>query len=195
MDDKYWILLLVWAIYFAIHSLAASNPAKQYFENAGVSKTGYRKAYVVFSTLTLFILLMYSSNFQEEYLIKPGGVLKYISLAIAASGTIIIQAAFKQYDLKEFIGMSQENPKGQLSKNGILSYVRHPVYSGTILVVIGYLLYIPKMSSMIITITVFLYILIGIYWEEKKLVKEFGQKYIDYKSNVPALIPRLKDVF
>jgi len=195
MLQRYWILILIWVIYFVVHSLAASLRVKDYFHRSGVSRTAYRKIYVVISTIGLFALLFYSSNLPESYLIVPGSVQRYISLAFAASGTIIIRVAFKQYNIREFLGFSSENPSGMLAKGGILAHVRHPIYSGTILIILGYLLYIPKLSSVIISLAVFIYLFIGILLEEKKLEKEFGEKYLDYKKRVPALVPRFKNLF
>ena len=37
-----------------------------------------------------------------------------------------------------------------------------------------------------------LYILVGIQFEERKLLKEFGQAYADYRRGVPMLIPFTK---
>jgi protein-S-isoprenylcysteine O-methyltransferase Ste14 len=37
-----------------------------------------------------------------------------------------------------------------------------------------------------------IYILIGAYFEERKLSREFGAAYADYKSKTPMLIPWLK---
>jgi len=34
-----------------------------------------------------------------------------------------------------------------------------------------------------------LYTLIGIHFEERKLVEEFGQSYISYSRQVPKIIP------
>jgi protein-S-isoprenylcysteine O-methyltransferase Ste14 len=39
-----------------------------------------------------------------------------------------------------------------------------------------------------------IYILIGIYFEERKLLREFGQQYADYKSTTPMLLPRLPKI-
>ena len=85
----------------------------------------------------------------------------------------------------------EEDSRGRLKIKGILTYVRHPIYSGTILIILGYLLYIPKLSSLIITLVVFIYLAIGIYFEEKKLKSEVGQQYLDYKRNVPSIIPKI----
>ncbi|MFT6214861.1 MAG: protein-S-isoprenylcysteine O-methyltransferase Ste14 [Roseivirga sp.] len=36
-----------------------------------------------------------------------------------------------------------------------------------------------------------IYLPIGIYLEEKKLIQTYGKAYIKYKEEVPALIPKI----
>jgi protein-S-isoprenylcysteine O-methyltransferase Ste14 len=36
---------------------------------------------------------------------------------------------------------------------------------------------------------VLVYIPIGIYFEEKKLIKMYGDQYVEYKKRVPAIFP------
>jgi protein-S-isoprenylcysteine O-methyltransferase Ste14 len=194
MDQKYWVLLAFWVAYFTIHSLAASPGLKKTFEGIGISKNNYRKLYVILSTAGLLAILLYSSTFAESYLVDPNNSMKFVSLMLAAFGTIILRLAFKQYNLKGFLGLMDENKSEELQMGGILTYVRHPIYSGTILIIIGYLLYIPKLSSLIVTGSVFVYLAIGIYLEERKLLSEFGQRYLDYKKRVPAIIPKIKGI-
>jgi len=37
-----------------------------------------------------------------------------------------------------------------------------------------------------------LYILVGVYFEERKLLREFGQEYAEYRSITPMLIPGMR---
>ncbi|NNF33875.1 MAG: isoprenylcysteine carboxylmethyltransferase family protein [Saprospiraceae bacterium] len=194
MDQKYWVLIVFWVAYFTIHSFAASSRLKRNLENRGISKNNYRKLYVILSTAGLLAILLYSSTFSESYLIEPNNFTKFVSLMLAAFGTIILRLAFKQYNLRGFLGLMDENQSKELQIRGILAYIRHPIYSGTILIIVGYLLYIPKLSSLIVAVCVFIYLVIGIYLEERKLITEFGQRYLDYKRKVPAIIPKLKDI-
>jgi protein-S-isoprenylcysteine O-methyltransferase Ste14 len=50
----------------------------------------------------------------------------------------------------------------------------------------------PVLSLFVSNIVITLYTLIGIRFEEKKLVQEFGPAYEKYKEQVPKLIPALK---
>lgn len=160
-----------------------------------MSRKAYRLTYVSISTLALLGILIFSATISERYLFETTSWTKYISLILAASGTIVIRAAFKYYRAKEFLGIREENPSGEFETRGILSYIRHPLYTGTILIVLGYFIYTPRLSSLITTCIVLLYLIPGIYLEERKLVQEFGEEYLDYKKKVPALFPRLKDIF
>lgn len=69
-------------------------------------------------------------------------------------------------------------------------YVRHPIQLGT---VIG-LWATPSMSwgHFLLSFGLTLYVLAGLYFEEKSLVKTFGDDYRSYQEKVPMLIPFIK---
>ncbi len=193
MENSYLILTLLWFLYFTLHSVGAANQVKGFsYQSLGLSPKSYRLIYVVFSTIGLLGILFYSATIIEDPLIENSKVLKFIGLALATWGIIIIKQSFKQYKLNEFIGLSRENPGDSLEVKGILAKVRHPLYSATILIVVGFVFFIPKLTSVIMMGSTLVYILVGIYLEEKKLIKAFGKKYVSYKQKVPMLIPRMK---
>lgn len=68
--------------------------------------------------------------------------------------------------------------------------VRHPIQTG---VFIG-MLATPDMTMgrAVLAVGMIAYIFIGLYYEERDLIAEFGDTYRDYKSKVPALLPWLK---
>jgi protein-S-isoprenylcysteine O-methyltransferase Ste14 len=49
-----------------------------------------------------------------------------------------------------------------------------------------------SVNSFIVYLAFTSYILVGIVFEERKLLREFGQTYVDYKSSTPMLIPGLR---
>lgn len=145
--------------------------------------------YVVFSSIGLLILLFWNASISSGYLIHHGGITRYLSLMFAAFGVIVIKVAFRSYRFSDFVGLStQEEP---FTTMGILRSVRHPIYSGTILIAIGYWLFDPTVPTTVSVICILAYLPIGIYLEERKLIKQFGEQYIQYKREVPALIPKL----
>ncbi|MEQ1586859.1 MAG: isoprenylcysteine carboxylmethyltransferase family protein [Cyclobacteriaceae bacterium] len=186
----YGLLALGWTIYFAIHSVLAADRVKIFFKY--LLQGGfrfYRIIYSLLSTVGLLGLLFLNTVIGGELLINPQGIIRYLSLMLATFGVIIVSRAFKEHDALSFIGFSQEEIK--FSRSGILNYVRHPIYSGTILIVIGFFLFTPTTATLLSTVCIFVYLPIGIYLEETKLIQQFGAQYIQYKKEVPSLIPRL----
>ena len=120
---------------------------------------------------------------------KSEGVVRYLSLMFTTFGVMTIQIAFRQYKLKSFLGFAEE--KNEFKINGILKLVRHPIYSGLTLITIGFFLFMPNLPSLISCLSLFIYLPIGIYLEEKKLIATFGERYRQYKKTVSALVPRL----
>lgn len=80
----------------------------------------------------------------------------------------------------------------ELKTDGIHRFVRHPLYSGTILFVVGLFFILPTLSNLIDVFLLTMYILVGIIFEEKKLKTEFGADYLEYMSKVPKLIPSFR---
>lgn len=186
----YFLLALGWTIYFAIHSVLAADRVKIFF--MGLLHGGfrfYRIVYSLLSTVGLLGLLFLNAVIGGELLINPQGIIRYLSLMLATFGVIIVSRAFKEHDVLSFVGFRQEEVK--FSRSGILNYVRHPIYSGTILIVIGFFLFTPTTATLLSTVFIFVYLPIGICLEEKKLVHQFGDQYVQYKKEVPSLIPRL----
>jgi protein-S-isoprenylcysteine O-methyltransferase Ste14 len=79
----------------------------------------------------------------------------------------------------------------QLIRTDFYKYVRHPLYAATLLFVWGIFFWQPLLSNLISCICITVYTIIGIHFEEKKLVKEFGDSYAVYRSQTPMLIPKL----
>jgi methanethiol S-methyltransferase len=69
-------------------------------------------------------------------------------------------------------------------------FVRHPLYLGIILGI--WATPLMTMTHLVFAILLTTYIIIGVMFEEKDLVKEFGEKYQTYKKKTPMLIPFLK---
>lgn len=68
--------------------------------------------------------------------------------------------------------------------------VRHPMMTGIFISMWA----IPTMTigHLVFSISMTFYLLVGIRFEEKKLVQELGSEYKQYQKSVPALIPSLK---
>lgn len=85
--------------------------------------------------------------------------------------------------------------KGKLVTTGIYSKMRHPQYSGILLISIGFLIQWPTLITLILFpfLVVMYYKLAKI--EEKDIEKRYKRKYLDYKKKVPIFVPYIKTIF
>lgn len=80
--------------------------------------------------------------------------------------------------------------KGQtLVRKGPYGIVRHPIYSGLIVAIVGTALVFGGYRIIISIICVFLFAWVRISEEEKLMSQQFGEDYTKYKKDVKAIIP------
>ena len=195
-DSSLSLLILAWALFGLTHSLFANKLVKDKLTEAIPNyKRYYRFSYNVFALVSLGGILIFSSLLTSSTLFEPSVIWEFIGLMFATYGLLISRIALKSYGIREFLGIDfNDAPVSfkKLKRSGLLAYVRHPLYCGTILLFLGVLFYFPTVANLVNFISVFTYILVGIYFEERKLVYEYGDEYKSYKEQVPMLLPSLK---
>ena len=79
----------------------------------------------------------------------------------------------------------------ELIERGLYRYVRHPIYSGLLLMALGTAILVGKLLVFTVLVIVFLGVWIKWRQEELLLTRHFPQAYPDYKRRVRALIPHV----
>ena len=114
----------------------------------------------------------------------------YVSIAIGGILTVIFIASLISTHRIEQVHM-KPNEVDKLVTSGAYSIVRHPSYSGTILVNIAYLFFFRTLW-LIPLICVF-----SVLWylearhEEKTLIAKFGEAYRNYMNTTGMFFPKL----
>ena len=184
------IFFSCWILFYALHSLLAANQTKS---KIGLKPKTYRLIYSLFSTLGLGFILILGASTYSFFLFPPLPAMLYVGLVLATFGLFVIKRAFRNYSFKVFIGLEQESPENQaLKKDSLQSKIRHPLYTGTLMLFLGYFIYNPLLINFLSLVALIIYLPIGIRLEEKKLIEQFGKEYLDYKKSTPALFPRFK---
>lgn len=189
------LLAFTWLLYGAIHSFMASN----YFKNFAAKILGkyfrfYRIIYNILAFLLLIPVFAVQFSTEKETLWQVSIYQPVIGKFICVWGAFLIAAALQGYDLSEFSGLdfNKNNTKNEFKNDGLLKYMRHPIYFGILIFVWGMFIADASTRSLTSAIAVTIYLFVGIYFEEKKLLEVFGEKYKRYQQEVPMLIPFLK---
>ena len=191
-----FILALLWTGWCFLHSLLISRSFTGRMRKVLGLKFGYyRLAYTIFSLLSLLPVVYFQLQLEEKVIFAwpwPWYLMKY---AMYAAAFILFYGGFRVYDLQYMLGIKQIHDMRQginsetveFTTAGILGYVRHPWYSGAILLVwaFGAVTDVSLVSKLVLTV----YILIGTLLEEQKLIAGIGGPYLAYREKVPMLIP------
>jgi len=184
-------LAVLWILFGVFHSVFASNRFKTaVFAGLPGFRPYYRAAYVLFAFSTLGGVLAYQLAIPSPLLLeanwRPAGY------TLMAPGGLLMAICIRKY----FLSLSglrslvrQQVVKGPLRVDGVHRYVRHPLYLGTFMLVWGVFLAIPTLSLLVMAIAIHAYTLLGIRYEEAKLIREFGFAYLEYCARVPRLLP------
>lgn len=188
------LLAIYWIIYLALHSLLASNACKGWVsQHIGLKGSGYRFAYSFISVVGLIALGWVIRDMPQKWLFDPGNFI-YAGYFLIVAGIVIVFFSFRYLSGMEFIGLRKFSSEDKLVTHGIHSRVRHPIYTGTIAILLEYFIYQPSDVVMVLVVLILIYLPIGIYFEERKLIQKFGEAYLNYKKEVPSILPGLKSL-
>jgi protein-S-isoprenylcysteine O-methyltransferase Ste14 len=188
------ILVVLWALFGILHSVLAANWFKRLMqEQLGPQYKYYSFFYSVFAAVTLIAILVYHGYLQSQLLyVAPLWGKLLLGLPLVA-GLYIMGVMIRKYffSLSGISVFYKEQPLAELELSGLNRYVRHPLYFGTLLFLWSFFFIYPYVKNLLACLVITLYTVWGARLEEKKLAKQFGEKYIAYKKRVPMLLPRL----
>lgn len=195
METAPWIILLAVLVYGVVHSALATIGFKSRLRSwlgPGADRW-YRLAYNAFAILTLLPILALTASLPDRelyvipapwsYLALVGQLLALVALAIGLLQTGV-------YSLLGFEQMLNASPDSslQMVTSGLYRWVRHPLYTAGLAFI--WLTSPMTRNLLALNIGLTLYLILGAIYEERKLVREFGEQYTRYQQEVPMLIPR-----
>ena len=181
--------LVLWGI---IHSLLASLFIKDLVRGL-VGPTLfrlYRLGYNVFAAASFLPVLYLMRSLPDQWVYSVPPPWSYFFIGGQFLSALLLLLALTQTDVLSFIGLSQiykNQESSALVTKGLYRYVRHPLYTFSLL----FLWLTPTLTqnSIVVFLGATIYVLIGTWFEERKLIKNFGQAYAEYQLITPMLIP------
>ena len=137
--------------------------------------------FFIFLIFDLFVLK--TSDSWQELVPWYLRIIVFIPLFIATG-------FFAQKAHKKVFQEKREEPK--VIDTGIFSIIRHPMYFGSILLYLCFVVLSLSIFGLIVFIVIVIFYYYLCRYEEKLLIEKFGDKYIQYMKKVPMMIPFTK---
>lgn len=183
---------------FAVqHSVMARRGFKRWWTK-WIPEPIERSTFVLAASAALALLLWQWRPIAEPILWSAGDVTaRMLLLGVFWLGWCVLLISTFLINHFELFGLRQvwSNLRGQSLPAPMFHtplfyrHVRHPIYLGFILAFWA----TPQMSAghLLFAAACTAYILIGIWFEERDLVAQFGQRYLQYRKQVGMLLPKL----
>jgi protein-S-isoprenylcysteine O-methyltransferase Ste14 len=118
-----------------------------------------------------------------------------LAVALFCAGLILYKVSHSRFTLTQLGGLPEVRPshnEQRLVTTGIRAHVRHPVYLGHLCEMLAWSL--GTGLAVCWTLTAFAIVTgaIMIKMEDRELEERFGEEYRQYRSTVPAVLPKIK---
>jgi protein-S-isoprenylcysteine O-methyltransferase Ste14 len=180
--------VLLFGLFAFHHSLLARDSVKRQVERL-VPRRLLVSVYVWTASVLLLIVLAAWRPFGAE-VYRATGVIALALTAVQLSGLWLIARSAATIDPLELAGIHPPSGKDRLQITGPYRFVRHPLYLGWIVAVFG----AAHMTGdrLVFAVITTIYILVAIPWEERSLMRTFGDEYARYREQVRwRVIPNL----
>ena len=202
---NFMLIFITLMAFGVVHSLLASHQAKQFAQRligVNVATATYRLVFNVLAFATILPALYLVFRLPERELYRFPAPWDSVALGVQVLAGVGLLYSVYQMDAWFFLGLRQlgEPPQlgmrysidststPQLVTNGLHRLVRHPLYTTSLLVL--YLTSPMSLNWLAFAISCNVYFFAGSIFEERKLVREFGNAYRAYQQRVPRLVPR-----
>ncbi len=190
-----WILLSL-LLFGLVHSILASLWFKDLAARA-VGEAVYRRWYRLFFNLmagvTFLPTLVLVSALPSPVIYRipsPWVTLTVVIQLLAAIGllhTVYLTGASNFLGVEQALDPQAAARPRKMTTRGLYRFVRHPIYTCSI--VFLWLTPVMTWNLLAFNIGASLYMTIGAIFEERKLLREFGETYATYKASTPMLFP------
>jgi protein-S-isoprenylcysteine O-methyltransferase Ste14 len=193
---KYFYAATGWVLWCAFHSALISITVTEYMKRKlGSGFRFYRIIYNTVSVLTLIPLLYYSRLIREAPVFYWKGPWVIVQILLATVAIWLLVAGARHYSWAQFSGIAQIRAgrvDGSLCDcdsfvvSGVHRIIRHPWYLGGMMIIwVGN----QSVSTILINIIISVYFVVGSFLEDRKLVRQFGDQYREYRQSVSMLFP------
>jgi methanethiol S-methyltransferase len=193
---SFFAILAAIAAYGGLHSWLASLQAKALARRSlgTAADRVYRLAYNFVAIISLFPVLVLPAILPDRTIYTISIPWSLLTLLVQGLAVLALMVGLLQTGVWSFIGLKQllETPGDQTAElvvGGLYRWVRHPLYTAGLVFI--WLTPVMTWNILALNIGLSLYLYIGALFEERKLVREYGEAYQAYRQRTPMFIPSL----
>jgi len=150
-----------------------------------------KKNYKDYWFVAIQFVLFFCFIFEMDWSMNLGLTVQKLGLIIAVFGGIIITLALLQLN-KNLSPFPTPKESSSLLQNGLYKYSRHPIYTGIIILFLGYSLYQNSVYKLLISLLLVILFYFKSNYEEQRLEQKFPD-YKNYKTKTGRFFPLFLD--
>jgi methanethiol S-methyltransferase len=192
-------VIIAWGAFALFHSVTVSDPYERRARRVmGENRFSayHRLLFTLYSAAVTAAVLLYVRSLPDLPLYRIDGWVRFLFHGVQILGAALL--LWTPWDLKEFVGLRQwerhrKEERETTGRNDRLftgkgyGLVRHPLYLGCSLLLAFHP--IQTRNSAATAAAVIAYFYIGTFFEERRLVRQFGEAYREYQRLVPRFLP------
>ena len=181
-------LRLVWIFLILFWAISAKNNKQTVYKENLLLRFLYYWLPLLIAALLLGPGKWFGHTLIREKFVEHTNLVGCMGLFIAAIGLVI--ACWSRYLLGKNWSLSvQKKENHELIQTGFYSVVRHPIYTGVLLIFTGNVIIVGDYRGFISLAIVFYSFWFKLKKEEKILVELFGTSYLDYQKKTKTILP------
>ena len=196
MPDALCVNVLLLSLFAVQHSVMARRSFKRWWTRL-VPPAVERSTYVLAASAALALLFWQWQPIPAPVIwridnaaaVEALWVVFWLGWALVLVSTFLINH-FELFGLQQVFARltDREMPAPQFKTPLLYRYVRHPLYLGILLSLWS----VPVMTAghLLFSMGATGYIFVGVWFEERDLIAQFGERYRRYRGEVGMLVPR-----
>ncbi len=192
-------VIVAWGTFALFHSVTVSEPYERWargFLGDERFRAYHRLLFTLYSAAAAAAALLYVRSLPDIPLYRIEGWVRLLFHGVQILGAGLL--LWTPWDLKEFVGLRQwerhragveETPgrNDRLFTGKGYGLVRHPLYLGCSMLLAFHPVHTRNSAATAAAVIAYFYI--GTFFEERRLVRKFGEEYRAYQRRVPRFFP------
>jgi protein-S-isoprenylcysteine O-methyltransferase Ste14 len=186
--NPYVALKWIWIVFVVCWLLAAFAQKRSIRRQSAGSRI--LQMAIVLVALSPFFIADEKFGFLQKYFLPHLPAIQNLGIAVMLAGCAF--ATWARFTLgRNWSGTVTVKENHVLITRGPYAWVRHPIYSGVLCMLLGTVLVVGTFEILLAIAGVLFALYLKLRVEEQFMVETFGEQYTSYRRRVKALVPHV----